>query len=295
MVFPFILAVAEASDKEEIPLKAGELPLSFTHWLTNSILVTAIVILVVCFFARRATKNMQLVPSRPQNFFEALVEGLYNLLEGIVGPHLIPKCFSFLASIFIFLLSANWFGLLPLVGTLGWGHPKAGSAFPGALEHVSQPLLRPASADLNMTLGLAAVAMVLWLWWSLREVGLKGFLLHIFGPKGGMTGLLGAVLVPVFFVIGILEVISIATRPVSLSLRLFGNIYAGENILHLMGNIGAEQMGLTGIPAFLSSVIIPIPFYGLEVVVGLLQAFIFMLLCAVYIQLSTTHEEEGAH
>ncbi|CAN5599199.1 F0F1 ATP synthase subunit A [soil metagenome] len=293
MVFPLILAVAEASDKEEIPLKAGDLP--FASWLTNSILFTVIVIVAVLFFARRATRNMQLVPDRRQNFFEALVEGLYSLLEGIVGRHLIGKCFGFLASIFIFLLTANWFGLIPGVGTIGWGVSKTGSSLPLALDHVSQPLLRPASADLNMTLGLAAVAMVLWLIWSLQEVGLKGFLLHIFGPKGGMTGLLGAVLVPVFFLIGILEVVSIATRPVSLSLRLFGNIYAGENILHLMGNIGAEQMGLTGIPAFLSSVIIPIPFYGLEIVVGLLQAFIFMLLCAVYIQLSTTHEEEGTH
>jgi F-type H+-transporting ATPase subunit a len=143
-----------------------------------------------------------------------------------------------------------------------------------------------------MTLGLAAIAMILWLVWSIQEVGVGGILHHIFGPKGGMTGIMGKVLVPVFFVIGILEVISIATRPVSLSLRLFGNIYAGENILGMMIGIGHE-FHLPEVATAILSVIVPIPFYFLELMVGLLQAFVFMLLCAVYIQLSTSHEEEA--
>lgn len=283
MVFPNIIAAT-------VPLNAEPVP--FATWLTNSILVAVIVAVIVVLFARNATKNMQLIPDRRQNFFEALVEGLYTLLEGVVGRHMISRTFGFLATLFIYILFSNWFGLIPGVGTIGWGEPAHGS-IPFNLSEVETPLLRASTADLNMTLGLAAVAMVLWLFWSLQEVGLKGFLLHIFGPKGGMTGVLGAVLVPVFFVIGLLELISIATRPVSLSLRLFGNIYAGENILHLMGNIGADLAGLHGIPAFLSSIIIPIPFYILETAVGLLQAFIFMLLCAVYIQLSTSHEEDA--
>jgi F-type H+-transporting ATPase subunit a len=93
-------------------------------------------------------------------------------------------------------------------------------------------------------------------------------------------------------VIGILEVISIATRPVSLSLRLFGNIYAGENILSLMIGIGHE-FHLPEWATAILGVIVPIPFYFLEVMVGLLQAFVFMLLCAVYIQLSTSHDEDA--
>lgn len=261
----------------------------FLAWLTNSILVTGIVILVVTLFARRATANMQLVPDGRQNFFEALVEGLYVLLEGIVGRHMIGKTFSFLASLFIFIVTSNWFGLLPGVGSIGWGE---GAGF--FKTSISEPLLRPATADLNMTLGLAALAMILWLVWSLQEVGVGGILHHIFGPKGGMTGIMGKVLVPVFFVIGILEVISIATRPVSLSLRLFGNIYAGENILTMMIGIGHE-FHLPDWATYVLSVIVPVPFYFLELMVGILQAFVFMLLCAVYIQLSTSHDEEEAH
>jgi F-type H+-transporting ATPase subunit a len=209
------------------------------------------------------------------------------MLESIVGRHMIAKTFSFLASLFIFILVSNWFSLLPGVGSIGWGEGKHWWAL-----DVHEPILRPATADLNMTLGLAALAMILWLVWSIQEVGIGGLLHHIFGPKGGMTGLMGKVLVPVFFLIGILEVVSIATRPISLSLRLFGNIYAGENILGMMMSIGKE-FHLPDFGVYLLSVIVPIPFYGLELMVGLLQAFVFMLLCAVYLQLSTSHEDEA--
>jgi len=276
-----------------VPLKAEpvwhDAPVTFLQWLTNSILVTAIVICLILFFARGATYHMRLIPNGRQNLFEALIEGLYNLLEGIVGRHMIGKTFSFLASLFIFILISNWFGLLPGVGSIGWG---PATHYPGLVKVVEEPLLRPATADLNMTLGLAAVAMILWFYWTMREVGLGGFLYHIFGPKGGMTGILAKIFVPIFFLVGLLEVISIATRPISLSLRLFGNIYAGENILGLMIGIGRE-FGFPPFVAAIASVIVPIPFYILELFVGLLQAFVFMLLCAVYIQLSTAHEEEG--
>jgi F-type H+-transporting ATPase subunit a len=274
-----------------VPLNAEPIwpgaQMPFLQYLTNSILVTAIVIVVITVFARRACAQMRLVPEGSQNLFEALIEGLYNMLEGIVGRHMIGKTFGFLASLFIFILVSNWFGLLPGVGSIGWWVTS-----PEHPEKEFWPLLRPGTADLNMTLGLAMLAMVLWLVWSLQEVGVGGMLHHIFGPKGGMPGFIGKALVPVFFVIGILEVISIATRPVSLSLRLFGNIYAGENILSLMMGIGHEFH----LPEWLSAilgVIVPIPFYFLEIMVGLLQAFVFMLLCAVYIQLSTSHEEDA--
>jgi len=114
---------------------------------------------------------------------------------------------------------------------------------------------------------------------------------HIFGPKGGLTGLLGLVLGVIFFLVGIIEVISILFRPVSLSLRLFGNIFAGENLLPAMINLG-RSIGLPGWVSAIMSVIVPIPFYFLELLVGLLQAIVFTLLCAVYIQLATSHEED---
>lgn len=274
-----------------VPLNAepiwAEAPVPFAEYITNSIVMTTLVVLFVLWFARGATRNMQLVPGARQNLFEALVEGLYTLLEGIVGKHMIHKTFGFFASLFIFLLFSNWFGLLPGVGSIGWG-PSNGT--PLTVTTVTEPLLRPGSADLNLTLGLAAISMVLWFIWTIREVGIGGLIKEIFGPKGGMTGILGKVLVPVFLIVGVFEVISISTRIISLSLRLFGNIYAGENILGMMIGIGHE-FGLGPVGSAILSVIVPIPFYVMELGVGALQAFVFMLLCAVYVQLTTTHEE----
>jgi F-type H+-transporting ATPase subunit a len=255
-------------------------------WFTNSMVVTVIVTTLLIVLCRRATRRMTLVPGGGQNGFEALVEGLYEMFEGIVGRHMIAKVFTLLATLFIFILSANWFGLLPGVGTIGFGE-KTG---PLSLHHLEVPLLRPANADLNMTLAMAALFMVLWLYWTLQEVGAGGFIAHMFGPKGGLRGAAAVLLtVFIFIPVGLIEVVSIAFRPVSLSLRLYGNMYAGESLLHVMSTIGDKMP----VPLnYLVSVLAPLPFYFLEMLVGLLQALVFTLLCAVYIQLSTAHDEE---
>ena len=259
-------------------------------WFTNSFLVTIIVTVLIIVLARWATRKMQLVPSGPQNLFEAVVETLYNTFEGIVGRHMISKVFPLLATLFIFILTANWFGLIPGVGTIGFGEP-AGT--PLGLKEVSEPLLRPANADLNMTLGMAAFFMIWWVIWTFSEVGVAGFLKENFAPKGGIKGRMWLLLLPLFIFVGLIEMVSIAFRPVSLSLRLFGNMFAGETLLHTMSTLGS------GLPIplnWLTSVLFPLPFYFLELLVGLLQAFVFALLCAVYIRLSTSHEgEEEAH
>ncbi|MGC1479235.1 MAG: F0F1 ATP synthase subunit A [Chthoniobacterales bacterium] len=262
----------------------------FLEWLTNSIVVSVIVVATIIFLARRATRRMQLVPTGTQNVFEAVISMLYTMLEGIVGKHMIAKTFSLLATLFIYILISNWFGLMPGVGSIGWGE-RIG---PLSLESAEVPLLRPGTADLNTTLGMAAVFMVMWLYWSISELGVGGSLKHIFGTKGGLTGVMALALAPVFFVVGLIEVVSIGFRPVSLSLRLFGNVFAGENLLSTMITLG-ETLGLPTFLAYISSIIIPIPFYFLELLIGLLQALVFTLLCAVYIQLSTTHEEGDAH
>lgn len=257
-------------------------------WFTNSMFVTILVATLILIFARRATKKMTLVPAGSQNLFEAMIEGLYETFEGIVGKHMIPKVFPLLATLFIFILSANWFGLLPGVGTIGFGDRGPGLS----LHHVDAPLLRPATADLNMTLALGALFIVLWLYWTLQEVGAGGFAAHIFAPKGGLKGAMALMLLPIFIFVGLIEIVSIAFRPVSLSLRLYGNIFAGESLLHAMATIGDKlPMPLN----YILSVLAPLPFYFLELLVGLLQALVFTLLCAVYIQLSTSHDEDEAH
>ncbi|MEI7729082.1 MAG: F0F1 ATP synthase subunit A [Verrucomicrobiota bacterium] len=268
-----------------LPLVAPRLQDSF---ISNSMLVTWVVALLVIFFAQRATRQMKAIPDGAQNFWEWMVESLHDLLESIIGPKMIQKSFWFFATIFIFILSCNWLGLLPGFGTIGWGH---------ATEHgfqVTTPLLRGGNADLNMTLAMALLFFALWLVWSIQENGMVGFILHIFGPKGDMKGVLGFLMIFVFLFVGVLELVSIMFRPVSLTFRLFGNIYGGENMLEAMSN-------LIGGPAwaqFLGSSLIPIPFYFLEVLVGFVQALVFMLLTAVFTMLMCTHEEgheKGSH
>jgi F-type H+-transporting ATPase subunit a len=247
-------------------------PLGFP--ITNSMLVTWIVAIGLIVFTRIATRNMKRVPDGAQNLLEWLVEALYGFLEGVVGPHLIKRTFWFFATIFIFILSANWFGLLPGVGSIGWGH-KGPQGFT-----IDQPLFRGANADMNLTLAMALVFFACWIIWAIQEVGLAGFGKELFAPKGETSGLLKVLMVMVFFVVGCLEVISILFRPVSLSFRLYGNIFAGENLLEAMSKL---------VPGF--GWLLPIPFYFLELLVGLVQALVFMLLTAVFTLLICQHDE----
>lgn len=274
-----------------VTLDAPSINVGFIEWLTNSVVATFLVVAAIVFWARKATRQMQLIPGHSQNLFEAIVESLHDMLEGIVGKHMVGRCFSLLATLFIFILIANWFGLLPGVGSVGWGDHRGSYLY---MEHVDVPLLRPTTADLNMTLGMSAVFMCFWLFWTIREIGVGGFIHHTFGVKGGMKGIMALALLPIFIFVGVIEIISIMFRPVSLSLRLFGNVYAGENLLSTMITLG-DTLGLPRIASYIVSVLVPIPFYFLELLVGLLQALVFTLLCAVYIQLSTAHDEEEAH
>jgi F-type H+-transporting ATPase subunit a len=247
---------------------------SWGGFVSNSMVVSWIVALGLVLFARVATRDMKQVPGGAQNLMEWLVEGLYGFLESIIGPHLVKRTFWFLATIFIFILSANWIGLLPGVGTIGWGQATARGFV------IDQPLFRGANADLNLTFAMAIVFFACWILWSLQEVGPVGFLKELFAPKGETTGFLKALMVIVFFAAGCLEIISILFRPVSLGFRLYGNIYAGENMLETMARL---------VPGF--GWLLPVPFYFMELLVGLVQALVFMLLCAVFTLLMCQHEE----
>lgn len=269
-----------ASAEQGLPAHAVEIGNLFGFRVTNSMLVTWLVAAGLILFAQMATRKIEQVPRGIQNFWEWMVESLHEFLEGIIGRELVKKTFWFFATIFIFILFANWFGLIPGVGTIGWGESTA-KGF-----HVAEPLFRGANADLNMTLAMALTFFVCWTVWAVQANGPGGFILHLFGPKGETTGLLKVLMILVFIVVGMLEVVSILFRPVSLSFRLYGNIFAGENMLESMAAL---------VPGF--GWLIPIPFYFLEVLVGLVQALVFMLLTAVFTLLICTHEEghETAH
>ncbi len=267
----------EPSEEEHgLSAKAVEIARPFNFPITNSMVVSWMVALGLIVFAQIATRDMKQVPRGAQNFLEWLVEGLYKFIAGIIGQHLADRTFWFFATIFIFILSANWMGLIPGVGTIGWGHATAGGF------KIDQPLLRGANADVNMTLAMSLVFFACWLVWALREVGVRGFFKELFAPKGESEGLLRVLMVVVFFAAGCLEVVSILFRPVSLTFRLYGNIFAGENLLEAMARL---------VPGF--GWLVPIPFYFLELLMGLVQALVFMLLTAVFTMLICQHEEEA--
>ena len=274
-----LAAEAAPAEHEGVSLKAAPLVQVGKFAVTNSMLVTWIVAVCIIVFAQVATRRIQPVPSGAQNFWEWLVESLYNFLEGIIGRELVSKTFWFFATIFIFILFVNWFGLIPGVGTIGWGHYDAGGAF-----HVDRPLLRGGNADLNMTTAMAAIFFVLWLYWALQAQGIGGFLKHLFAAKGETTGFIKILMAVIFFMVGWLEIVSILFRPISLSFRLFGNIYAGESILEAMS---------TMVPYL--SWLLPIPFYFMELLVGVVQALVFMLLTAVFTMLIAQHDHGPEH
>jgi F-type H+-transporting ATPase subunit a len=263
-------------DQEEgLSQKATDIARPFGFPISNSMVVCWIVAVGLIVFAQFATRHMKAVPEGVQNFWEWLVEGLYTFLEGIIGSHLVEQTFWFFATVFIFILSANWLGLIPGVGSIGWGH-QGGHGF-----KIDQPLFRGANADVNLTLAMALVFFACWIIWAIREDGAVGFLKELFAPKGDTDGLMKVVMVVVFFASGCLEIVSILFRPVSLSFRLYGNVFAGENMLEAMSSL-VPKLGW----------LLPIPFYFLELLVGLVQALVFMLLTAVFTLLICQREAE---
>jgi F-type H+-transporting ATPase subunit a len=270
-----------ATEHEGVSLKPQMLVEFGGFGITNSMLVTWIVAAAIIILAQTAMRHGKVIPGFRQNFWEWLVEGLYNFLENIIGRDLVQKGFWFYATIFIFICFVNWLGLIPGIGTIGWGHYDGSGHF-----HVDRPLFRGGNADLNMTTAMSAIFFVMWFIWAIQADGVGGFLKELFGPKGETTGVIKVLMVVVFFLVGWLEVISIIFRPVALSFRLFGNIYAGESILEAMSTMNPWL-----------SPILPIPFYFLEVLVGFVQALVFMLLTAVFTMLIVEHQEgpERAH
>ena len=252
----------------EEAFKIGSLP------VTNSMITSWIISLAIILVIRLLVGKTSLVPSKGQLFVESIVGGLRNVVEPIVGRKLFFPSFWLLSGLFIFILIQNWSGLLPGVGSIGY-YDETG-------KYTS--LIRPGNADLNMTLALAAVANLAWLYFIFKYEGLKNIVVHIFGNKAdknevGIYTFIG--LIPIFFAVGVIEVISILFRPVSLSFRLFGNVYGGESLLHKMFTI---------VPGF--EWIVPVPFYFMEILIGLVQALVFMLLIAVFIGLMCNHGDE---
>lgn len=243
--------------------------------ITNSMVMSWGISLVIIILVRWMVGRPQLVPRTGQAIVETLIGGLRDILQPIVGKDLIRKVFPLLIGLFVFILIHNWSGLIPGVGAFGFVDAA------GNLKY----WMRPGNADLNMTIALALIAAVgAWGYFVLRYAGPKLLFQDLFGNKADPREVPKVIyigLFPIFFMVGLVEVVSILFRPVSLSFRLFGNIFGGENLLANMSSVAAF--------------IVPIPFYFLELLIGLVQALVFVLLTSVYIGLICNHGEEEGH
>jgi F-type H+-transporting ATPase subunit a len=242
-----------------IPLFGHEIPNTLpTTWLTMLLLI------LISYFAFRKPK---LVPSGLQNVVETPIELFYNFVEGVAGEKT-RLFFPLVATFFFFILISNWMGLLPGIGSI-----TALGLHEGQM--VTVPLLRSANADLNTTIALALISVVATQVFGLRERGLA-YLKKFFTFSGNQW-----FEKPVSTFVGILELISEFIKIVSFSFRLFGNIFAGEVLLVVIG--------------FLAAFVASLPFMLLEIFVGFVQALIFAMLSLVFFLMAVHHGEGEAH
>ena len=263
------------------PIPSPEAPWTFFGLfpITNALLTSWLTMLFLIIFSLIVTRKMELVPSGLQNAVEMIIEALYGLTEEVAGARLGAAFFPLIITIFLFVIISNWIDLLtPILAGIGFPTMHQG-------EEVMIPLFRSPSTDLNFTLALALISVVLTQVWGVRELGISNYagkfinidgFRHFFrvitGREEGSA--VGALLMGFLdFFIGIVEMISELAKIISFSFRLFGNIFAGEVLLLV-------------IPSFLSTLII-LPFLGLEVFVGLIQAFIFAVLTLAFMTMAT--------
>jgi F-type H+-transporting ATPase subunit a len=268
-----LATMAHASEGEGVAPAAARLIEFGNGWaITNSMAtgwaVSAFIIGLILY----AVRNPKLLPSKSQAVFESVLEALRDLFEPIVGKKAFPAAFPLLVTFFVFILIQNWMGLLPGVGTIGNGHDVDGHF------HLTHPFIRPFTADFNGTIALALISFGAWLIIVFKFAGPKLILWDLFGNKADKAetpGWLYPILSLVFLIVGFIEVFSIIIRPFTLSVRLFGNVFGGENLLHGTGFFFV--------------------FYFMELLVGLIQAIVFTLLTSVYIGLICNHGDDHDH
>ncbi|MEO7413271.1 MAG: F0F1 ATP synthase subunit A [Opitutaceae bacterium] len=274
LFFALILSGAAADEQGVSPSASKLFDLGGGWTITNSMVTgwavsALLVVLVLCM-----VRKPKLYPTKGQAVMESLIESLRDLFEPIVGKAAFPLAFPILVTLFIFILFHNWMGLIPGVGTMGWGHGEHW----WHLDHISRPLIRPHNSDFNGTIALALISFGAWAIIVFKIAGPRLILWDLFGNKAEKNetpGWLYPILAIVFLLVGFIEVFSIAIRPFTLSVRLFGNVFGGENLLHGTGFFFV--------------------FYFMELLVGLIQALVFTLLTSVYIGLLSNHGDDHAH
>lgn len=244
-----------------VSLKAEPLfsigPWAVTNSMVGALLASVLLVTVAVLVGRRTS----VVPGRAQSLLELPFEFVFGMVREQGGRYW-RQILPLIATIFIFILLANWMGIVPGVGTVGLIQHEGG-------EKVLVPFIRPAAADLNFTLGLAVLAFVVFVYFGIRAHGARGYAKEVLLPRPRALAIL----------MGPIELVSHLSRVISLSMRLFGNVFAGEVLVLVLLAIG---------PMFVFAVLI------LELLFGAVQALVFAILAMTYVVLATTsHAAEG--
>jgi F-type H+-transporting ATPase subunit a len=238
-----------------VAIKAEELVQIGPFVLTNSMVGILIASAILLAAAIWVSRNSAVVPNRMQSVLEFPVEFMAGIVRAQGGDRW-RSIAPLILTLFLLILIANWVGLLPGVGTVGvnWTDAEGQTSV--------HPIIRPASADLNFTLGLAVIAFLAFISWGIRANGVRGYLKETFvATPAYMT----PIMTPI-------HIVSELSRLISLSMRLFGNVFAGEVLLAVM--------------LALTFAVVPAIFLGLELVFGFVQALVFALLTLTYITLA---------
>lgn len=244
----------------EISIAAEAVFNIFSFPVTNTLLLGWFVLLVLggtaFFFLRRP----KLIPSGLQNVFELMIEGVLGLLESSFGSReKAERYLPFIATIFLFILISNWFGIFPFLGAISIHRIIDG-------HEAAIPLFRSSASDINFTLALAMLSVFATQFFGIAAIGFFKYAGRFISFRS-----------PVAFFVGILEIVSEIAKIISFSFRLFGNIFAGEVLLVIVG--------------FLVPYGAPIPFLMLEIFVGLVQALVFAMLTTVFVSIAVAEHQ----
>jgi F-type H+-transporting ATPase subunit a len=226
-----------------------------------------------------------LVPTGLQNLVEWMIEAMSNFLELLMGRETTARGFWYFAGLLVFVVLGNLLALVPGVGTIGFGHGTNIWNF-----EVTRPFFRGMNANVNLTAAYSGIFFVMFFYWCIRQAGVGHSIFEIFGPKVKFHNVFANIIFfIIFFLVGIVEMLTILfVRPIAFTFRLYGNIFGGEYLLDSIYKMSPNF-------AFLTLV----PFYFYELLVAIVQAFVFFVLTAAFTGLitnSTPHnQEEAAH
>ena len=246
--------------------------------ITNSMICTWIVAALILIIVRATTpKRIKEIPSGMQNIVEAIVEGWESLMGDILDQRVTRWVFPFATTFFIFIMMSNLVDVLPGVGSIGETAPDGRFT----------PFFRPPTTDANLTIAMAAIFLVMSLYWAIRYNGFLGLVKHIFGVKVETSKWLLPVFLVMFLFIGVMDLVSILfARPVALAMRLYGNIFAGSTIMDMTLHM----------KSWVWSILLSVVAYGYDAFECLVQAFVFAILVVAFVgTMCSPADEHSSH